>query len=100
MHVDLYVWFHCKLSLKKYFSIGLLTCFEVQNFCLESQAEKISYITLLEDWQIFPDHLLVLNKTLGSGKFGIVKQGIYMPFKEGDPEKVAVKMLKGEQFKM
>jgi hypothetical protein len=46
------------------------------------------------DWEITPDSLKVLKINLGKGKFGIVKQGL-LTTGEGDPEVVAVKMLKG-----
>jgi hypothetical protein len=49
------------------------------------------------DWEITPDNLNVLEKNLGKGKFGIVKQGS-LPTSEGDPEVVAVKMLKGKKL--
>lgn len=57
-------------------------------------AEEICYVTLLEDWEIRSDHLTLLNKKLGEGQFGIVKQGLLTTGK-GDPEVVAVKTLKG-----
>jgi hypothetical protein len=49
---------------------------------------------LLEDWEIAPDDLKILDKKLGGGQFGIVMQGLLTTAK-GDPEVVAVKMLKG-----
>ena len=58
-------------------------------------SEPISYVKMLDDWEILPKHLQVLKETLGSGQFGIVKKGFYTPFEEEDPNLVAVKMLKG-----
>jgi hypothetical protein len=49
---------------------------------------------LLEDWEIAPDDLNILDKKLGGGQFGIVMQGLLTTAK-GDSEVVAVKMLKG-----
>ncbi|XP_028409527.1 fibroblast growth factor receptor-like [Dendronephthya gigantea] len=54
---------------------------------------EISYITILKDWEICPDRLQILDETLGSGQFGIVKLGLYTSLLEGH-NKVAVKMLK------
>ncbi|CAB4029262.1 Fibroblast growth factor receptor 1 [Paramuricea clavata] len=59
----------------------------------QDQSEDLSYVTLLMDWEITADNLNVLEKNLGKGKFGIVKQGL-LTTAEGDPEVVAVKMLK------
>ncbi|XP_028416160.1 tyrosine-protein kinase receptor Tie-1-like [Dendronephthya gigantea] len=55
---------------------------------------EISYITILKDWEICPDRLQILDETLGSGQFGIVKQGLYTSLLEEGHKKVAVKMLK------
>ncbi|XP_028416172.1 proto-oncogene tyrosine-protein kinase receptor Ret-like [Dendronephthya gigantea] len=55
---------------------------------------EISYITILKDWEICPDRLQILDETLGSGQFGIVKQGLYTSLLEEGQKKVAVKMLK------
>ncbi|XP_028390734.1 uncharacterized protein LOC114515639 isoform X2 [Dendronephthya gigantea] len=55
--------------------------------------ESISYIVLLESWEIAPDKLKLLDKKLGGGQFGIVKQGL-LTIDKGDPEIVAVKALK------
>jgi hypothetical protein len=49
------------------------------------------------DWEITPDNLNVLEKNLGKGQFGIVKQGL-LKTGECDPEVVAVKMLKGKKL--
>ena len=49
------------------------------------------------DWEITPDNLNVLEKPLGKGQFGIVKQGL-LTTGEGDLEVVAVKMLKGKKL--
>ena len=54
----------------------------------------LSYVAVLEDWEIAPDNLKLLDKKLGKGKFGIVRQGLLTP-RKGDPEIVAVKTLKG-----
>ena len=59
--------------------------------------ESISYIVLLEDWEIAPDKLKLLDKKLGGGQFGIVKQGL-LTTEKGDPEIVAVKMLKSTEL--
>ena len=48
----------------------------------------------MTDWEITADSLKVLKINLGKGKFGIVKLGL-LTTGEGDPEVVAVKMLKG-----
>jgi hypothetical protein len=56
--------------------------------------EEISYIVLLEDWEIAADQLKLLDKKLGGGQFGIVRQGLLTSGK-GDPEVVAVKTLRG-----
>ena len=59
----------------------------------------ISYICVLDDWEIKKDHLTILDRKLGGGYFGIVKKGIY---KEtgNDSLVVAVKMLKGLNFQL
>ncbi|XP_028393591.1 proto-oncogene tyrosine-protein kinase receptor Ret-like [Dendronephthya gigantea] len=54
---------------------------------------ETEYADVLEDWEISPNDLKVLNKKLGAGQFGVVKQGLYTP-RNGDSEKVAIKMLK------
>ena len=56
--------------------------------------EEISYIVLLEDWEIAADQLKLQDKKLGGGQFGIVRQGLLTSGK-GDPEVVAVKTLRG-----
>jgi hypothetical protein len=56
--------------------------------------DELSYIVLLEDWEIASDNLELLDKKLGGGQFGIVMQGLLTTAK-GDSEVVAVKMLKG-----
>ncbi|XP_028411585.1 uncharacterized protein LOC114534348 isoform X1 [Dendronephthya gigantea] len=43
----------------------------------ELQPEEISYVTLLKDWEISPNQLHIMEKTLGAGQFGIVKQASY-----------------------
>ncbi|XP_028411984.1 tyrosine-protein kinase receptor Tie-1-like [Dendronephthya gigantea] len=60
----------------------------------ELQPEEISYVTLLIDWEISPNHLHIMEKTLGAGQFGIVKQASYAAPGHDNPELVAVKMLK------
>jgi hypothetical protein len=42
----------------------------------------------------------VLDRTLGAGKFGIVKHGLYTPSENDGPLDVAVKMLKGTILKL
>ena len=58
----------------------------------------MSYICVLDDWEIVKDNLTILDKKLGGGYFGVVKKGIYKQ-KENDSDVdgqiVAVKMLKG-----
>ena len=54
----------------------------------------LSYVALLEDWEIAPDNLKLLDKELGKGQFGIVRQGL-LTIRKGDSEIVAVKTLKG-----
>jgi hypothetical protein len=63
---------------------------------LEWETEEISYVVLLKDWESSPSQLKIQDRSLGAGQFGIVKQGFYTPEK-GDPETVAVKMLKGTE---
>ncbi|XP_028409545.1 uncharacterized protein LOC114532167 [Dendronephthya gigantea] len=55
---------------------------------------EISYVSILKDWQISPSCLKILSKSLGSGHFGIVRQGLYTPSAGSAPEYVAVKMMK------
>ena len=57
----------------------------------------VSYVTVLEDWNIAPDNLILLNKKLGEGQFGIVRQGL-LTTGECDSEIVAVKTLKGTKL--
>ena len=71
----------------------LPTDFTRPNLILEFSAE-ISYIVLLEDWEISPSKLKLLDKKLGGGQFGIVRQAIFTGDK-GEPETVAVKTVKG-----
>ena len=58
--------------------------------------ERLSHVDILEDWKISPRDLKVMDKNLGAGQFGVVKQGLYTP-QNGDPENVAIKMLKGNE---
>ena len=52
---------------------------------------------LLQNWNIPPDNLKLLDKKLGCGRFGIVKQGLLTTGK-GDPEVVAVKTVEGKLY--
>ena len=67
-----------------------------ENAIILDLPEEVSYIVLLEDWEIAPDKLTILDKKLGGGQFGIVRQGLLTTGK-GDPEVVAVKTLKGKE---
>ena len=68
---------------------------KTSNSILESdEQEELSYVVLLKDWEISPSRLKLTDKKLGSGLFGIVKQGLYTS-KNSTSEIVAVKMLKG-----
>ena len=49
--------------------------------------------------EIAPDNLKLLDKILGEGQFGIVKQGLLTTV-DGDSEVVAVKTLKGTVLKI
>ncbi|CAB4032645.1 fibroblast growth factor receptor 3 isoform X8, partial [Paramuricea clavata] len=63
---------------------------------MEEESEEgniISYICVLDDWEIEKENLTILNKKLGGGYFGVVKKGMYKE-KENDGLVVAVKMLK------
>ncbi|XP_028416161.1 fibroblast growth factor receptor 1-like [Dendronephthya gigantea] len=51
-------------------------------------------VAVNRNWEICLDRLQILNETLGSGQFGIVKQGLYTSLQEEKHKKVAVKMLK------
>ena len=51
----------------------------------------------MEDWDVAPEKLKLLDKKLGEGQFGIVKQGLLTTEKD-DPEIVAAKMLKGTEL--
>ena len=55
---------------------------------------ELSYVKVLEIWDIPPGNLKVLDQKLGGGQFGIVKKGL-LAGKDGDFEVVAVKMVKG-----
>ena len=68
----------------------------VSNRTILDPTEELCYIALLEDWEISPNHLKLLDNKLGVGHFGIVKQGLLTTGK-GDPEVVAVKSLKGNK---
>ena len=57
----------------------------------------LSYVAVLEDWEIAPDNLKLLDKKLGEGQFGIVRKGL-LTTKKGDSEVVAVKTLKGTEL--
>ena len=58
------------------------------------ESQELSYISVLENWDIAPHNLKLLGKKLGGGRFGIVKQGL-LTTKEGEPQVVAVKTVKG-----
>lgn len=58
----------------------------------------MSYICVLDDWEIVKDNLTILDKKLGGGCFGVVKKGMYKQKdndNDADSQVVAVKMLKG-----
>ena len=57
----------------------------------------LAYVVVLEDWEIAPNNLKLLDKKLGEGQFGIVKQGLLKTGK-GDSEVIAVKTLKGTEL--
>ena len=57
----------------------------------------LPYVVVLEDWEIAPNNLKLLDKKLGEGQFGIVKQGLLKTGK-GDSEVIAVKTLKGTEL--
>ena len=57
----------------------------------------MSYICVLDDWEIKKEHLTILDRKLGGGYFGVVKKGIYKE-KESNSLVVAVKMLKGVYY--
>ncbi|XP_028409528.1 tyrosine kinase receptor Cad96Ca-like [Dendronephthya gigantea] len=61
---------------------------------VELQSEELTYVRLLNNWEIPPNRLKVLDDILGIGKFGIVKKGLYTAFLGEEPVQVAVKMLK------
>ncbi|XP_028401197.1 proto-oncogene tyrosine-protein kinase receptor Ret-like [Dendronephthya gigantea] len=56
--------------------------------------ETVDYIIVLQDWEISPNSLVVMDINLGEGQFGIVKQGVWTHPASGKPEDVAVKMLR------
>ena len=56
--------------------------------------ENLSYVVLLDKWDIAPYNLTILDKKLGEGRFGIVKQGL-LKTEGNDHAVVAVKTLKG-----
>ena len=57
----------------------------------------LPYVVVLEDWEIAPGKLKLLDKKLGEGQFGIVRQGL-LTNRKGDSEVVAVKTLKGTEL--
>ena len=57
----------------------------------------LSYVAVLEDWEIAQENLKLLDKKLGEGQFGIVRQGL-LTTGEGHSEVVAVKTLKGTKL--
>ena len=56
----------------------------------------LPYVVVLENWEIAPDNLKLLDKKLGEGQFGIVRKGLLTAM-NGDSEVVAVKTLKGTE---
>ena len=52
---------------------------------------------MVDDWEIKRDRLVITNKRLGVGQFGIVKKGTYRTTSEDETsdQPVAVKVLKG-----
>lgn len=52
---------------------------------------------MVDDWEIKRDRLVITNKKLGVGQFGIVKKGTYRTTSEDETsdQPVAVKVLKG-----
>ena len=76
--------------------------YEISTFCRVNRdifitlhcLEENSYIAILEDWEIAPSKLKLLDKKLGGGKFGIVRKGL-LTTETGSREAVAVKTLKG-----
>ena len=63
---------------------------------LDVREMTLPYVVVLEDWEIAPENLKLLDKKLGEGQFGIVRQGL-LTTKNGDSEVVAVKTLKGTE---
>lgn len=55
------------------------------------------YLTVLDEWEVPRDNLIITSKKLGAGQFGIVKKGTYKTSKDGKlcDKTVAVKVLKG-----
>jgi hypothetical protein len=68
----------------------------VSNDACQNLPSTIPYVDILKDWEIAPNKLKILDKKLGAGQFGIVKQGLYTPSENVDLVDVAVKMLKGK----
>ena len=77
----------CMLSI--YFKV-----IKLNKIFLDAQEMILSYVEMLKDWEIAPYNLKLLDKKLGEGQFGIVRQGL-LTTKNGDSEVVAVKTLKG-----
>ena len=63
------------------------------NYSIHFSEINLLYIAILEDWEIAPSKLKLLDKKLGGGKFGIVRKGL-LTSETGSPEAVAVKTLK------
>ena len=61
---------------------------------LDVKETTLTYVDVLENWEIAPGDLVLLDTKLGEGQFGIVRQGLLSTGK-GDSEVVAVKTLKG-----
>ena len=67
---------------------------KLNKILLGAQEMILSYVEMLKEWEIAPCNLKLLDKKLGEGQFGIVRQGL-LTTKNGDSEVVAVKTLKG-----
>ena len=64
---------------------------------LDVNETTLTYVDVLENWEIAPGDLVLLDTKLGEGQFGIVRQGLLTTGK-GDSEVVAVKTLKGTEL--
>ena len=71
----------------------------MSSFCCNFTEKEnvLSYICVIDDWEIQRDNLVVFQKKLGGGQFGLVKKGLYKDKTNDNGERpVAVKMLKGK----